>query len=294
MRRAVLVYNPKSGRRLSQRRLPAILGILRGGGFAVEPLPTVGPGDATRLAREAAAGGAEVVFSLGGDGTLREVAAGLLGSEVALGTLPAGTANVMALALGLPREARAAARVLPRCEPVAIDVGVAGGEPFLMLATGGIDAAIMVHQDGRLKKYLGRGAIVGPTVGQLWRYAYPGLELLVDGDRETAGYFAVCNIAYYAGGFRMAPAADFRDGLLDLVLFRGRGRSATLGLLRDLALGRHHRRPDVELRRVEEIELLGPPGVPVQVDGDVVAAAPPLRIGLARQKLWMLAPPDTG
>jgi len=294
VRRAVLVYNPESGRRLSQRWLPAIVEILAGGGFAVEPRPTSAPGDATRLAREAVSGGVEVVFCLGGDGTLREVAAGLLGSEVILGPLPAGTANVMAIALGLPREARAAARVLPRCEPVAIDVGVAGGEPFLMCATGGIDAAVMARQDGSLKKLLGRGAIVAPTVGQLWRYAYPDLELLIDGHRrERVSYFAVCNIPYYAGAFRMAPAADFRDRRLDLVLFHGRGRLRTLGLMRDLALGRHHRRPDVEILRVEAVELVGPPDAPVQIDGDVVTGAPPLRIGLVSERLWILAPPST-
>ncbi len=283
MRRAVLVYNPKSGRRLSQRRLPAIIEILGHGGFAVEPRPTSGPGDATRLARAAVAdGGVEVVFALGGDGTLREVAAGLLGSEVVLGPLAAGTTNVMALALGLPREARAAARVLPRCEPVVIDVGVAGGEPFLMCATGGLDAAVMARQDGGLKKLLGRGAMVAPVLSQWWRYGYPDLELLIDGQRrERVSYFAVCNIPYYAGTFRMAPEADYRDGRLDLVLFHGRGRRRTLGLIRDLALGRHHRRADVEILRVEAVELLAPSDACVQVDGDVPAVKPPLRIGLA-------------
>ncbi len=290
MRRAVLIFNPNSGRRLSHRRVPAIVEILGRGGFSVEPRPTAAPGDATRLARQAVADGAEVVFSLGGDGTLREAAVGLLGTEVVLGALSAGTANVMAIALGLPREARAAARVLPRCEPIAIDVGLAGDEPFLMCATGGVDAAVIAHQDGGLKKLLGRAAFFAPTLSELWNYEYSDLELLIDGNRrERVSYFAVCNIPYYSGKYQMAPGADFRDRRLDLVLFHGRGRSQTLGLLRDLVLGRHHLRSDVEILRIEEVELVGPSEAPVQVDGDVAGDEPPLRIGLASERLWVLA-----
>ncbi len=291
MRRAVLIYNPKSGRQTAARVLPAVLDDLRAGGFDVEARPTEGPGDATRLAREAAGEGVEVAFAMGGDGTLREAAAGLLGSDVALGPLPAGTANVLALALGLPRRAAAAARVLPGCEPQAIDVGTVGGEPFLMGATGGLDAAVMSHQDGELKKLLGRGALVTAALRQWWAYDYPPIELRLDGRRERVSYFAACNIPFYGSAVEMAPGADLRDGLLDLVLFRGSGRRQTLGLGCDLLLGRHVRRPDVEVRRVEELELLGPPGVLVQIDGDLPAVEPPVRIGIASEKLRVLAPP---
>lgn len=297
MRRALLIYNPKSGRQLARRSLPGILEDLRAGGFAVEEMATAGPGDATRLARETAGEpsgrpAVEVVFVFGGDGTLREAAAGLLGSEVILGLLPAGTANVMALALGLPRQARAAARALAEYAPREIDVGVAGGEPFLMCVSAGLDAAVVAHQDGELKKRLGRLAFVAPALGQWLTYGYPEIELRIGAREERVSYFAACNIPYYGGGLRMAPAADFGDGRLDLVLFRGRGRLATLGLARDLMLGRHLRRRDVEVRRVEELEIVGPAGVCVQIDGDVAALRPPLRIGLAREKLRILAPGD--
>lgn len=299
MRRALLIYNPKSGRQGSRRLLPGILADLRAGGFEVEAVATAGPGDATRLAREAArlareapAGkpSVEVVFVLGGNGTLREAAAGLLGSRVALGPLPAGTANVMALALGLPREARSAARRLPGYTAREIDVGVAGGEPFLMCVSAGLDAAVVAHQDGELKKYLGRLALVAPTVDLWLTYDYPVIRRRIGGREERVSYLAVCNIPYCGGAFRMVPGADCRDGLLDLVLFRGRGRRATLGFMRDLALGRHHRRRDVEVLRAEELEIVDPPGIDLQIDGDVPAVVPPIRIGLARQKLRVLAP----
>ncbi|HEY4573949.1 MAG TPA: acylglycerol kinase family protein, partial [Thermoanaerobaculia bacterium] len=102
MRSASLIYNPRSGRQRHAQVLDALLTALRGGGLDVEPVPTAFPGQATALARERRQS-AEVVFAFGGDGTAREVASGLMGGPAALGVLPGGTANLLALALGLPR-----------------------------------------------------------------------------------------------------------------------------------------------------------------------------------------------
>jgi diacylglycerol kinase family enzyme len=268
-----------------------VLKSLRADGFHVDPLPTTGPGDATRLTREAVTmGGIEVAFAMGGDGTLREVAAGLLGSEVALGPLPTGTTNVLALALGLPRQAEAAARILPACSPREIDVGLVGEIPFLMLASCGIDAAIMQRQDGDLKRRFGKAAIGWLAFEQLRTYSFPSFDLRIGNRRENVEFFAVCNIPYYAGAFRLAPDANLGDGLLDLLLFHGHGRSGALGFFRDLFLRRHHRRRDVDIERVEKIELRAPEKVWVQVDGDVVQVQTPVRIGLAPHRLWVLSP----
>lgn len=290
VRRAVLIYNPASGRRTSDRLLPAVLAPLRAAGFEIEPLPTRGPGDATRLARRATATGIEVAFAMGGDGTLREVAAGLMGSDVALGPLPAGTANVLALACGLPQQAPAAARMLGRATPQAIDVGMAGEEPFLMLTSCGIDAEVMASQDGRLKRYLGRSAFAWTVLHRWWTYRYPEIVVRLGGRSQWVTLVVVCNIPYYGGRIRIAPTADFRDRRLDCVLFRGRGRAATLGFFRDLARGRHLDRRDVEVLVTQEVEIAGPPELKVQIDGDALALVSPLTIGLARDRLRVLLP----
>ena len=294
MRRAILIYNPKSGRQSAKRTLPEILDVLRASDFDVEPAATEGPGDATRLARQTVEkASAEVAFAMGGDGTLRETARGLLGSDVALAPLPAGTTNVLAISLGLPRSALDAARVMARCRPRAFDVGLADDEPFLMQVSGGLDAAVMARQSSAAKKAFGKAAVAWTGVGQWWAYDYPRIEVRVDGrtvSPEGISHFAVCNIAYYAGAFQMAPGADPGDGRLDLVTFHGRGRFATLGFARDLALGRHLKRADVETRRVEALEIAGPPECPLQIDGDVLKAARPIEISLSRDRLRVLAP----
>lgn len=290
MRRAVLIYNPMSGRRQGPAQVPRLLQCLKDGGFEVQPLPTAKQGDATALARRAVADGVEVAFALGGDGTLREVAAGLLGSSVALGPLPAGTTNVLALALGIPRRPLAAAECLCRQSIRTMDVGTVGREPFLMLASCGLDADIMSRQNSDHKRRFGKLAILALGIRRWWSYDYALHHLVIEGVETSSPFFALANIPLYAGNFSLAPGADPDDGKLDLVLFRGRGRWATLGLGLDLIRGRHRRRRDVEMRTLDELVLEGPTSLPVQLDGDIVFVEPPVRIGIAEEKLCLLAP----
>jgi diacylglycerol kinase (ATP) len=291
MRRAALIYNPASGRRRHARTLDAILATLGGGGFAVEPVPTAFPGQAEELARERARAGAEVVLSYGGDGTAREVAAGLLGTPAALGVLPGGTANLLALALGLPGDPVRAAAILAEAPARLLDVGIAGESPFLMMASAGLDASVLAALDTRLKWRFGRPAIAAQSLAVWWRYEYPALEVTVEGERMEASFAAVANIPFYAGPFRLAPDARPDDGLFELVLFRGTGRLATLSFAADLLRwSAHVRRKDVLVRRVREVFLEGPAGAAAQIDGDLCRETLPLRVRLAPHRLTVLAP----
>lgn len=294
MRHAALIYNPRSGRQRHGLVLDALVGVLRDGGFVVEPAPTTFAGEATPLARALAeAGKVETVFSLGGDGTAREVAAGLLGSSVALGVLPGGTANLLALALGLPLDPVDAAAVLCRLRPRPFDVGLAAGlagsHPFLMMVSAGLDAHVLSRLDTRFKWRFGKGAIVCQGVYEWLRYPYPVLEMTVDGEPQSATFAAVANIPYYGGAFQLAPGARPDDGRLELLTFQGRGRSATLSFAADLLRGTHLQRPDVTFRPVEEVRFGAPIGASAQVDGDVCAEQLPVHIRLATERLLVLS-----
>jgi diacylglycerol kinase (ATP) len=293
MRRAVLIYNPRSGRQRHARTLAPLLATLRGGGFEVEPVPTAFPGQATEIARERRRD-AEVVFALGGDGTAREVATGLLGGEAALGVLPGGTANLLALALGLPRDPLAAAATLLHLPARPFDVGLAGGTPFLMMVSAGLDAALLASLSTRLKWLFGKPAIAAQGLREWWRYPYPALEVTADGERLEASFVSVSNIPYYAGAFRLAPAARTDDGRFELVTFRGTGRAATLSFALDVLRACHLRRRDVEIRQVREVVLAAPAGALAQVDGDVCRERLPLNVRFAAERLLVLAPDPAG
>jgi diacylglycerol kinase family enzyme len=297
MRRAALIYNPKSGRQRHAAILASLVSRLEALGFAVEAVPTAFAGQATALARERAESGFEVVFSYGGDGTAREVAAGLLGTAVPLGVLPGGTANLLPLALGLPRDPLSAAEAMALCRPVPFDVGLAGVTPFLMMVSMGLDARVLAALDERLKWRFGQGAVAWQGIKEWWRYGYPEMTVSAggaDGEPLVATFAALANIPYYAGAFRLAPEARTDDGLLELVVFSGRGRGAMLSFAADLLRGRHVRRRDVAVRRVREAVVAVDSeraALCVQVDGDICRASFPLTVRLSPNKLFVLARP---
>ena len=292
MRRAALVLNPAAGSHRAPRIAAALETLFARRGVRLELLATRRPGEATDLAREAAArGDLDCLIAFGGDGTLREVAAGVLGSEQLVAVLPGGTTNVVAGALGLPGSPLAAARLLlARGAPRLVDVGLAGEVPFLMQASAGLDARALAAVAPGAKRRFGRLAVVAAGLREWARYPFPEIALEADGELLRATGMAVCNLPEYAGPYRLAPGGSFEDRRLELFLFRGRRRRAALGFALDLARGRHPARSDVEIRPVEEVRLVGPPAVDFQVDGDPLRPALPLAIRLATARLSLLAP----
>jgi YegS/Rv2252/BmrU family lipid kinase len=286
---AILIYNPAAGHRRGRRHVAALVRELATGGPPVEARATERPGDATALARQAAGDGAPIVFALGGDGTVREVAAGLLGGDAVLGVLPGGTANVVARSLGLPPKPLDAARALKRLPAREIDVGLCGDEVFLMLASLGLDASALRLVSPLAKRWFGRAAVALAGLGAWWRHDYAEFEILVDGHAVGATFAAACNLPLYGGDIRLAPDARPDDGLLDVVLFRGAGRRATLAFVRDVMAGRHLARDDVSVLKASEV-VVTDPDTPLQIDGDPLANRLGTEIRLADRRLRILAP----
>ncbi len=144
----------------------------------------------------------------------------------------------------------------------------------------------------RAKRLLGPAAVVWPGLRQWLAYPYPAIELTADGEPLAGSLVVVGNIARYGGRWRMLPAARPDDRRLDLLVFHGAGRGASLGLALDLFLfgGRQLGRRDVTVRRVERVVIAGPPELPVQIDGDPIGLRPPLELALAPRRLRLLRP----
>jgi len=285
----LVIFNPAAGSR-RRRRLARALHVL---GPGVALAETSGPGDARRLAAEAAAGGQDCVVAAGGDGTIAEVAAGLMGTEAALGILPFGTANVLALELGLPLGPEAAARVIAAGRETMIHPGLARGPAgerlFVQMLGAGLDAAVVHALPAGLKRALGKGAYVWQTLRELGRHGFPPLRFSADGGEwEEASSLVVTKGRLYAGRHLVAPGASPREpGFSLLVQWRGgRGRALLAGAM--LPLDRLHRLPFIALRRCATVEIEGA-GVLTQCDGDRGPALP-LRIADAPAPLRLRIP----
>jgi diacylglycerol kinase family enzyme len=291
-RSAVLLANPRSGRGRRAAVTDDLVRRIAAHGFDVEVLATERAGHAIDLARRAARErDVAYVFTLGGDGTAREAATGLLGTSTVLVPLPGGTTNVVAGALGLGQDARRAADRLDDFVVRDLDVGLCDGHPFLMQASAGLDATVMRNLRPQWKARLGKLEVAWSGAGTWWRYRFPEIRLIADGEALTARGAIVANLPMYAGQFRLIPDGRADDGKLDLLLFHGSSRTAALSFAAALALGRHDRRRDVEIRRVERVTLEAPADLALQVDGDVLLAAPPIEIGLSPSRLRVLGAP---
>ncbi|MBZ0113789.1 MAG: diacylglycerol kinase family lipid kinase [Thermoanaerobaculia bacterium] len=292
MRSAALIYNPMSGKRRSAGWASDLAEQLTAAGWQVQASATDAPGAATHRARQLAhSGGVDTVFALGGDGTLREVAIGLLGSGVALGPLPGGTTNVLTRSLGLSADPRRALHQLLDGRNATWRVGLCGSTPFLMMASAGYDAEVVHRMDGEAKARWGRLAVGALGLSTWWRYRYPRFEAsTAEGEKLPAHFAAVCNIPLYGGSFVLAPDADPTAETLQLVTHASPGRAASLGFALDLALGRHLRRKDVEVRTTLAVTLSGPPEVLLQIDGDACTEQLPVRISVAPETLELLVP----
>lgn len=270
----LVIFNPAAGSR-RRRKLARAMDVLGPQAVLAE---TAGPGDARRIATEAAAQGHDCVVAAGGDGTIAEVAAGLLGSHAALGILPFGTANVLALELGLPRDAQGAARVIAAGREAVIHPGSANGRLFVQMLGAGFDAAVVHHVPAGLKRRIGKGAYIWQSLVEMARHDFPALRFSADGGAwERAASVIVTKGRLYAGNHLVAPGASPLAPGFTLVIQRGtNGAGARLGALlagAALPLGLMHRLPFIELRPSASVMLEGP-GVLTQCDGDAGPALP--------------------
>ena len=230
---ALLIYNPAAGR-ISVR--PFIGGVIRAindHGWRVEVAESVNGRHTTQLARMAALEKFRAVFAIGGDGTAGQAAAGLIGSQTALGVLPAGTTNVWAHEMGINafvwphiRALRQNTRLLVETPPCAVDVGLCNGQPFLMWAGIGLDAMTVKKLDPRkrFEKYLNLPEYFAATVWNVSIWHGMNLRVTAD-DRLVEGHYLLgvaSNIRHYMGGLaQISPSAYLDDGKMDLWLFSG-------------------------------------------------------------------------
>lgn len=182
-------------------------------------------GDAARQARAAAQRGVDIVAAYGGDGTVAEVASGLVDSGVPLAIFPGGTANVMSVELGIPADLESAARAA--CDPNSsvrqVDAGVVNDHFFLLRVGIGFEAAMVESADRELKDRYGVFAYLWSALQNLRQPEISHYNLALDGNElEIEGL--TCMIANSGNmgqaGVNLIPDIDIGDGLLDVVVIQ--------------------------------------------------------------------------
>ncbi|MBP7865561.1 MAG: diacylglycerol kinase family lipid kinase [Acidobacteria bacterium] len=273
MTTVLLLHNPASGSAPRQRRLRTVVEGLRSGGWAVDAVPTSGPGSAAGIVA-ARADRIDGVICLGGDGTVHEMLPSLVRTPLFLGILPAGTANVTAGELGLRAGTADAARRLVRGEVRPVTVGEAGGRFFLAMAGVGFDARVVSAVSPRLKRRFGRGAFALAAIRTVLSYDFPEVRFIFDTGECSGTFGVVSNLSRYGGRWLMAPSAALDDPRLDLCVFQGKGLAAYARYFARVRKGRHLGEKDVIHRKITHLRLEGPASVLVELDGEPAGSLP--------------------
>lgn len=270
----------------------AVLGAMTARGWA-EPLwLETTPDDAgERLARAAVESGAELVLVSGGDGTVTACAGGVADSGVPLGVLPAGTGNLFARNLGLPLDLDHALAVALDGAQRRVDVGIANGRPFIVMAGLGFDAELLATVSEELKKRAGWGAYALSALRHLWHLP-TRVVLRADGGpplRRWASGVIVGNVGSLQGNLRLLPSAVPDDGVLDAAVITAWGLIGWLGLLADVLM---LRTKTAQLTRLtcRELSVSGGRARPWQIDGDVMGTTLQLSVSVRPGSLLVRVP----
>lgn len=299
---ALVILNPVAGNGRAQRAAQRIAAAARSAGATF--VETQARGHGTELAAGAADGGYRRVVAVGGEGTVQEIANGLVagGGVITLGIVPGGNGNDLARALGLPRDPLAALAVALHGAAEPMDVGLAtgsrGSRIFVDAAGIGFDAGIAARMAGSRQRWQrGRAGYLLTTLDELRRYRNSRVRIAVDGAPAAERmilFAAVANGAWYGGGMHIAPGARLDDGSLDLCLVGDLSRLAALGQLPGLYRGTHVRHPAVSMTRVRAVELEAVDSdVPVHLDGEPFGSLP-LRIEVRPAALTVAMPAVSG
>jgi diacylglycerol kinase (ATP) len=305
MRRALLLYNPAAGRFPIKTFVPSVVGPLQAAGWRVELAETLSGSHATSVARQAAAEKFDAVFAVGGDGTVGQVANGLVNTETALGVLPAGTMNVWATELGLRlfewpfgTDALAANAQLLADAPVCrVDMGLCNDQAFLLWAGIGLDAMTIQQLEPRQRaeKYVSVPQYVAAT---MWTAAvWHGMDLRVWTDEHRVeGHFLLAvatNIRRYVGGLAvLSPDAYIDDGLMDLWLISGSSLADALRAFFEVLAGSHVTSEQARRLPFSTVRVESDTPFSVQMDGDPMLGSKHIDLSVQRQALKVLMPPE--
>ena len=272
----LVIVNPGSAGGATRERWPTTAAEIRTHFGAFNVAFTKAPGDGIEIARRAAGDGRKFIIACGGDGTINEVANGILeaGEDTELGVLPSGTGGDFRRSLNIPHATRDAARALRDGKTKLIDVGKVtfedlGGKGqsrfFLNVSSFGLAVAIIERVKGGssmkwlpLRALRGKASFAVSTLQEVFGLEYATVRVRIDDDEEkmlNTVNFCVANARYFGGGMMIAPDAKIDDGFFDVVNIGDLGTLKILLNAHTLYLGTHLALSEVKSKRAKRVEV---------------------------------------
>jgi YegS/Rv2252/BmrU family lipid kinase len=271
-----IVINPASGQ--PDTILNKLNDVFHSAGAEWSVSITLKSGDATRFARQAIEEGAEVVGAYGGDGTVMEVSQAVSGGDIPMAILPGGTANLMSVEMGIPKDLTEAAQIIvdPDSQVRRVDMGRFGDKEFMLRIGIGFGGDKVKMADRELKDKWGVLAYSIAGLKALHTESQAVYKVTVDGEEyEMDGKTCLIDNAGSLGMGSLSAAKDISvsDGLLDVIVVRDASVSAWVGVGKEV-LGREPNPDAVRHWQGRDIRVECDPPQTVQGDGEIWGDTP--------------------
>ena len=294
----LVIANPKSAAGSTRDRWSAIASDLRTHFGPFNVAFTKGPGDGIDLARRASDAGRRLIIACGGDGTVNEIANGILqaGKDAELGIFPSGTGGDFRRTIGMPNDAREAARALRDGDTRTIDVGKVtfvdhndshAERYFLNVTSFGLAASIIERVKGStslswlpLDNVRGRASFALSTLQEVIAIGPTSVRVKLDDKEEhtlQSVNFCVANARYFGGGMMIAPEAKLSDGFLDVINIGDINTAKIILNAYTLYRGTHLDLTEVKdtlAKRIEARPLRDDQEVHIEIDGELPGKLP--------------------
>jgi diacylglycerol kinase (ATP) len=277
--RALLVANPHAGQLRDPAAIVELAGRLTCAGLEVKQVIALEAASVAGALREALVGRRPEetrVIVAGGDGSIRTVLPAVMDTPFPLALIPMGTVNVLARELGVPLEVEAAIALAASGTVRQVDLGVANGRPFALMAGLGFDAEVVHTVAPQVKNLMGPFAYVARGLTVLAHHHPSHFRISTESEvvEGEAWLAVVTNSPRYAYRWRLSPDAALDDGWLDLCLFESAGAAAAAGQVVAVLQERHATHPGVRHVRARRFCFETDPAVCVQLDGDPEGMTP--------------------
>lgn len=274
MRKARLILNPIPWEKHLRDGLAPLVSTLEEGGIRCDVSFTKMTEAMTESVAQAVSEGYDLVIAGGGDGTVSEVASGMVGTGIPLGIIPCGTFNNIAASLKLSHDLHRAAAIILAGKTREIDVGKANQYYFFEAAGVGLDASIFPIgeeiKDGHYHRLF--------EASLRFLQYHPGeMTIRLDDTREVkarAPMVVVANGPYYGSGFNIAPEAEMDDGVFSVVVFETCTRMDVAGYFRATFGRRRSSLPCISTYKASRVEVQSSIPLPAHADGRPIGTSP--------------------
>ena len=247
---------------------------------------------APKFARRALAGGADIIFVWGGDGTVQRCVDAVAGKSATIAILPAGTANLFATNLGVPSDLTEAVRVGLRGHRRPLDTGSVNGEHFAVMAGAGFDALMIREADRGMKDRIGRAAYLWTGTKNL-AASRAKATITIDGKRFFKGRVScilVANVGQILGGVKAFKNARPDDGVLELGVVTAKNPLQWSRALGRMALGNAGKSPFVQMTKGKKFAIDFNRKFPYELDGGARQGTKKLRIQVHPASIHVCVP----